>query len=115
MGRQPRAVTFLGYRPRDEQCRCARTDAVREASKTVYVLAVEGTGLDTLLERIDRLIDEDQVSRVQLLVPQKEGKTLDMLKARTRIYSRKHKDRAVEIDADAPESVVRRVKGWVVT
>ena len=77
--------------------------------------AVEGVGLDTLRERIDSMIEEDPVSRVHLRVPQKEGKTLAMLEARARIYSRMYQDGAVEFEADAPESVVRRVKAFVVS
>jgi hypothetical protein len=46
-------------------------------------------------------------------VPQKEGKTLAMLEAKARIYSRKYADGAVELEVEAPASVVRRVKGWV--
>jgi GTPase len=89
-------------------------DGVRETSKTVYVSAAEATGLDNLLERIDKMIEEDQISRVRLRVPQKEGKTLALLEARARIYSRKYNDGAVELEVEAPESVVRRVRGWVV-
>jgi hypothetical protein len=37
-----------------------------------------------------------------------------MLAARARIYSRKYKDGAVELEAEAPESVVRKVRGFVV-
>jgi GTP-binding protein HflX len=88
-------------------------DATRTGSNTVYVSAVEGTGLDALRERIDQLIHEDQVSRVRLRVPQKEGKTLALLEARARIYSRTYKDGAVEFEADAPESVMRRVREFV--
>jgi hypothetical protein len=51
---------------------------------------------------------------VHLRVPQKEGKTLAMLEARARIYSRKYKDGAVELEAEAPASVVRRVREWVI-
>jgi GTP-binding protein HflX len=89
-------------------------DAQRHDAHTAYVSAVEGTGLDRLLARIDAMIDEDRISRVHLRIPQKEGKTLAMLEARARIYSRKYKDGAVEFEADAPESVVRRVREWVV-
>jgi GTPase len=89
-------------------------DALREGSNTVYVSAVEGTGLDRLLERIDAMIEEDHVSRVHLRVPQKEGKILALLEAKARIYSRAYKDGAVELDVEAPESVVRRVREWVV-
>ena len=90
-------------------------DAARDDSRTVYVSALEGTGLATLLDRVDNLIEEDKVSRVKLRVPQKEGKILSMLEARSRIYSRKYKEGAVELEVDAPESVVRRVKEWLVT
>jgi len=75
---------------------------------------VEGTGLDKLLARIDALIEEDRVSRVRLRVPQKEGKALAMLEAKARIYSRTYQDGTVEIEAEAPASVVRKVREWVV-
>ena len=83
------------------------------AGNTVYVSAVEGTGLDNLLARIDTLIEEDPVSLVHLRIPQGEGKLLSLLEARARIYSRKYKDGAVELEVDAPESVVRKVKTFV--
>jgi GTP-binding protein HflX len=88
-------------------------DATRAGAKTLYVSAVEGTGLDRLLERIDALIEEDPISRIHLRVPQAEGKTLALLEARARIYSRQYADGAVELEADAPESVVRRVREFV--
>jgi GTP-binding protein HflX len=90
------------------------SDALRDDAQTAYVSAMEGTGLDRLLSRIDAMIEEDRVSRVHLRVPQKEGKMLAMLEARARIYSRKYKDGAVEFEVDAPESVVRRVREWMV-
>jgi GTP-binding protein HflX len=89
-------------------------DALRDDSNTVYVSATEGTGLKKLLERIDAMIDEDRVSRIHLRVPQQEGKTLAMLEAKARIYSRAYKDGAVELEVEAPESVVRKTREWVV-
>ena len=89
-------------------------DAARESSRTVYVSAVEATGLDTLLERIDKMIEEDPVSRLRLRVPQNEGKTLAMLEARARVYSRAYKDGAVELEVEAPESVVRRIREFMI-
>jgi len=88
-------------------------ESLRDDAKTVYVSAVEGRGLDRLLARIDEMIDEDRVSRVHLRVPQKEGKTLALLEAKARIYSRTYKDGAVELDVEAPESVVRRVREFL--
>jgi len=87
-------------------------DAARPGANTLYVSAVEGTGLDVLLQRIDQMIEEDPVSRVKVRIPQSEGKLLALLEARARIYSREYKDGAVELEADAPESVVRRLKEW---
>jgi GTP-binding protein HflX len=89
-------------------------DSLRDDSNTVYVSAADGTGLDRLLARIDVMIEEDPVSRVHLSVPQKEGKTLAMLEAKARIYSRKYRDGAVQLEVEAAESVVRRVREWVV-
>ena len=89
-------------------------DAAQEGAKTLYVSAVEGTGLNSLLARIDQMIEEDQVKRVRLRVPQKEGKMLALIEARGRISSRKYTDGTVELEVEAPESVVRRVREWVV-
>ncbi len=98
----------------EEVAQSLLADAARPDSKTIYVSAVEGTGLDTLRERIDEMIEEDRISRVHLRIPQKEGKTLALLEARARIYSRTYQDGAVEFEADAPESVLRTVKQFVV-
>ena len=47
--------------------------------------------MTTLLDRIDEMLSEDPISRVRLRVPQKEGKLLALLEARSRIYSREYK------------------------
>ena len=90
-------------------------DSLRDDAQTVHVSAVKGIGLGTLLDRIDQALSEDATSRVRLRVPQKEGKALAMLEARSRIYSREYKDGAVEIEAELPESVARRVREWVLS
>jgi GTP-binding protein HflX len=98
----------------DEVALSLQADAMREGSNTVYVSAAEGIGLDKLLDRVDAMIEEDPVSRVLVRVPQKEGKTLAMLEAKARIYSRKYKGGAVELEIEAPASVVRRVREFAV-
>lgn len=89
-------------------------ESLRDDAKTIHVSAVKGAGMSTLLDRIDQMLSDDALSRIRLRVPQKEGKTLAMLEARSRIYSRAYKDGLVELEAEAPESVVRRVREWVV-
>ena len=92
----------------------AQRDGLRDDRTTVHVSAVKGIGISTLLERIDHLLAEDRPRRVHLELPQKEGKTLAMLEARSRIYNRAYKDGLVQLEVEAPESVVRRVREWVV-
>jgi GTP-binding protein HflX len=89
-------------------------DAEREGSSVVYVSAAEGRGLDRLLVRIDEMIDEDRVSRVRLFIPQKEGKALALLEAKARIFSRAYRDGAVELEVEAAESVIRRVRHFTI-
>jgi GTP-binding protein HflX len=92
-----------------EQCASLRNDSV-----TVAVSAAQGAGMTELLERIDKMLVEDPLSRIRLRVPQREGKALSLLEARSRIYSRAYKDGLVELEAEAPESVVRKVREWLV-
>jgi GTPase len=89
-------------------------DSLRDDETTVHVSAAKGVGMTTLLDQIDQMISEDATHRIRLRVPQKEGKTLALLEARARIYSRAYKGGLVELEAEAPESVVRRVREWVV-
>lgn len=88
-------------------------DSLRDDAQTVHVSAAKGIGISTLLERIDEVLTEDAVSRVRLRVPQKEGKTLALLEAKARIYSREYQDGVVELDVEAAESVLRKVNQWV--
>lgn len=90
-------------------------DSLRDDAHTVHVSATKGIGLSTLLDRIDQSLSEDATSRVRLRVPQKEGKALALLEARSRIYSRQYVDGAVELEAEVPESVARRLGAWVVS
>ncbi len=88
-------------------------DASRDGSRTMYVSALDGTGLETLLGRIDKMIEEDPVSRIVLRVPQKEGKILALLESKARIHSRAYRGGSVELEVEAPESVVRRVRQFL--
>ena len=89
-------------------------DSLRDDPETVHVSAVKGVGLTTLLDRIDQVLSEDAPSRVRLHIPQKEGKALALLEARARIYTRAYRDGSVELEAEVPESLARKIKEWVV-
>ena len=89
-------------------------ESLRDDSQTIHVSAVKGIGLTTLLDRIDAVLEEDRPCRVRLRIPQREGKTLALLQARARIYSRQYQDGLVEVEAEAPASLLRRMREWVV-
>jgi GTPase len=89
-------------------------ESLRDDEQTVHVSAAKGIGLSTLLERVDAVLQEDRPARVRLRIPQKEGKALALLQARARIYSRTYQDGLVELVAEAPDSILRRMQEWVV-
>jgi GTPase len=94
----------------------AQRELSRDDANTVYISAAKDIGMGTLLEKIDQMLDEDPISRVRLRVPQGEGKLLSLLEAKTVIHSRKYKKEGfVDLEVEAPESVVRKVKEWVVS
>jgi GTP-binding protein HflX len=87
---------------------------LRDDDRTVHVSATKGIGLSTLLDRVDALLEEDRPSRVRLRIPQTEGKVLSQLEARARIFSRQYQDGSVLLEADAPTSLLRNMREWVV-
>ena len=89
-------------------------ERLRDDAHTVHVSALRGQGLGTLLDRIDQALEADPLQRVRLRVPQSEGKALALLEAGARVYSRHYLDGMVELEAQAPESVVRKVRKFVV-
>jgi GTP-binding protein HflX len=89
-------------------------ESLRDDDDTVHVSAAKGIGLGALLDRVDALLDEDRPRRVHLRIPQKEGKTLSQLQAGARVYSRQYQDGFVVLDAEAPASMLRRMREWVV-
>ncbi len=89
-------------------------ERLRDDAGTVHVSALRGHGLGTLLDSIDSRLEEDRLRRVRLRVPQSEGKVLAMLEAGARIYTRHYCDGMVDLEAQAPESVLRKVGKFVV-
>lgn len=90
----------------------ARRESLKNGTKTIYVSALKGTGIEELLQRIDEALELDRPVRVHLRVPQQEGKALALLEAKSRILSRKYKSGVVELEAEVPESVMRKVQNW---
>ncbi len=89
-------------------------ESLRDDERTVHISAAKAIGVTTLLDRVDEMLEHDPLSRVRLRVPQKEGKALSLLEGRARIFGREYRDGLVEIDAQAPESVLRKLRSFVV-
>ncbi len=90
----------------------AHRESLKNDANTIHVSALKGTGIEELLERIDETLELDRPVRVHLRVPQQEGKALALLEAKSRILSRKYKSGVVELEAEVPESVMRKVQNW---
>ncbi len=91
-----------------------KRESLCDTERVIHVSAAKGIGLDKLLEGIDTQIAEDPVRRVQLRVPQSEGKALAMLNAKAQIYAREYRDGYVDLDVQAPESLLRKMKTFEV-
>jgi GTP-binding protein HflX len=89
-------------------------ESLRDDDQNIHVSAAKGIGLSTLLDRVDAVLEGDRPERVRLRIPQNEGKMLAQLQAGARIYSRQYQDGLVVLEAEAPASLLRRMRAWVV-
>jgi len=91
-----------------------KRESLHDTENVIHVSAAKGIGLDKLLEHIDAQIAEDPLRRVHLRVPQSEGKALATLDAKAQVYAREYRDGCVDLDVQVPESLLRRMKSFVV-
>ena len=90
-----------------------KRESLIDSRDVVHVSAAKGIGMGRLLRRIDELIERDPVRRVRLRVPQSEGKTLATLDAKAVVLSRQYREGYVELEVQAPTSVLRNLKAFV--
>ncbi len=88
-------------------------ESLIDTDSEIHVSAQKGEGLDRLLARIDQMIEQDPVSRAQLRVPQSEGKALAAIDARAVVLERKYRGGNVELEVDAPESLLRQLREFL--
>ena len=88
--------------------------AWRNSSNTgeppIFVSALTGEGIDGLLRRIEKAVPIDPVVRLSLRIPLSEGRTLALIHALGRVVECQVNDSRMELEADVPESIVRRLK-----
>jgi len=85
----------------------ARTAAVPVSART-------GAGFDELLEAIDNALALDPVSHQRFLIPAGEGSLIHLLHERAKVLSSQYRDDLCELEAEVPESVKRRLSGYLV-
>jgi GTP-binding protein HflX len=76
----------------------------------VLVSALEGTGLDALLARLDRELNVDPPVRLELNLPVADGRTLALLHDRGRVLRTEVRDSRLWVEAEIPESLARRLQ-----
>ncbi len=82
-------------------------NALSSANGNVYVSALEGTGLDELLRRVDENIAVDPIQRLHFSLPVAEGRKLALVHGLGRVLKSELRDSKMVIDAELPASLVR--------
>lgn len=76
----------------------------------VFVSALTGEGLDELLRRIDLALPVDPLVKLSLRMPLSEGRALALIHALGRVVQSQVSDSHMELEAEVPEAVARRLK-----
>ena len=84
--------------------------ALSVSNGNVYVSALNGIGLDDLLQRVDDSMAVDPVRRLHFSVPVADGRTLALVHGLGRVLHSDLRDSKMVIDAEIPESLVRRLR-----
>jgi GTPase len=80
------------------------------SNENVFVSALEGTGLEELLERTDQAMQLDPLVRLEFRVPLSDGRTLALVHALGRVLRSEVSDTQMVIEAELPASIARRLK-----
>ena len=84
--------------------------ALSAGNGKVFVSALEGTGLDELLRRVDEMIAGDPVRRLRFSLPLTEGRKLALVHGLGRVLHSELHDSKMVIDAEVPESLIRLLR-----
>jgi GTP-binding protein HflX len=85
----------------------ARMEAIPVSART-------GAGFDALLAAMDRALPLDPVTRERFRIPAGEGSLIHLLHERAKVLSSEYRGEVCEVDAEVPESVKRRLSGYLV-
>ena len=103
MDDRPRLHVFNKIDKLDSETR----NALSSAKGNVYVSALQGTGLDELLRRVDENVAVDPIQRLHFSLPVAEGRKLALVHGLGRVLNSELRDSEMVIDAELPASLVR--------
>jgi len=83
--------------------------SLHAGNANVFVSALEGSGLDELLQGIDEALPVDRLRRLRLRIPLSEGRTLALVHGLGRVIQAETRDSQMWLEAELPESLVRRL------
>jgi GTP-binding protein HflX len=97
----------------------ARPDGAEDAKKPVTIPAVlasglTGQGLADLLGAIDDALPFDPVERVRFRIPVHDGAAIAFIHRYGKVRAAQYDGSTCEIEADAPESLCRRMRNYLV-
>jgi GTP-binding protein HflX len=84
----------------------ARTEAIPVSART-------GAGFSQLLQAIDNALPLDPVSRQRFRIPAGEGSLIHLLHEHAKVLSSQYRGELLEVEAEVPESVKRRLSGYL--
>jgi GTP-binding protein HflX len=79
----------------------------------VAISALTGQGLDRLLEVIDEALPVDPITAARFRVPAGEGAALHLLHEFGRVFAIHYRDGCCEVEAEVPESLKRKLAGYL--
>lgn len=90
------------------------SDGEHAPAAAISASARTGDGVPELLGEIDRLISIDPVSPASFRFPQSAGAAVSFLHDHAKVLSTRYEGDDVRIEAEAPESVIRRLRGYLI-
>jgi GTP-binding protein HflX len=87
-----------------------KTSARMEA---IPVSARTGAGFSDLLQAIDNALPLDPVSRHRFRIPAGEGSLIHLLHEHAKVLSSQYRGDVLEVEAEVPESIQRRLSGYL--
>ncbi len=80
---------------------------------TIFTSALTGAGLEELLARVDVVMPVDPLVRLRLRIPISDGRHLSLVHACGRVLHSEVLDGHMDLDAELPESLARRLEYFV--